>query len=64
MVSEPPGVSFRSCETSAVDSGLLSCSESNGSSVVGEADRVGLSVFEGEGSDDEISEGGCGNLIF
>lgn len=58
MVSEPPSVSLRTSEASAVDARLLSSSDSDRSSVVSVADRVRLSVFESSSGDDEIGQGG------
>lgn len=62
MVTEPPVVGFGACETGAVDAGLLSCAETDDGAVEGVSDRVGLRVFEGEGGDDEVGDGGVGKL--
>lgn len=63
VVSKPPGVGLGSGETRAVDAGLLPGSESNRSSAVGEADRVGLGVLEREGGDDQVGLGGGRDLL-
>lgn len=51
---KPPVVSFFSSETSAMNSGLLACTESDDGTVEGVTDRVGLSVFQSNGRNEQI----------
>jgi hypothetical protein len=62
VVAEPPSVGLGTGEAGAVDAGLLTGSDTDRSSVVSEADRVGLSVLERGGGDDEVAEGVLGEL--
>lgn len=64
VVPEPPVVGFGACEAGAVNAGLLACAETDDGAVEGVGDGVGLGVFEGEGGDDEVGDGGIGELMF
>ncbi|KAF3832821.1 hypothetical protein F7725_026486 [Dissostichus mawsoni] len=50
VVSQPPVISFVPCQTGAVDTGLLPCSNTN--NLV--ADRVGLSVLDSDGGHSQV----------
>ena len=51
-----PVVCFVSSQTSAVNTGLLSSSNTNDLTITGIADRVGLRVLEGNGCHYEVSQ--------
>lgn len=54
MVPKPPVIGLVAGKSGAVDSGLLTGSETDDSSVEGVANRVGLGVLEGNGRDEKI----------
>lgn len=62
VVTEPPVVGLVTGETGAVNSGLLSGSETDDGAVESVADRVGLGVLEREGGDDQVGDGRLGEL--
>lgn len=62
VVAEPPVVGFGAGETGAVDTGLLTCTETDDGAVEGVGDGVRLSVFEGKGGDNEVGDGGVRKL--
>ena len=61
-MTEPPEISLGSGETGAVDTGLLTGTNTNDSATVGIGNTVGLSVLEGEGSNDQVGESLSGEL--
>ena len=54
-LSQMPEVRFVSCQSGAVDPGLLSCAYADGLSVLCIGDRIGLGVFEGDQCDDQVA---------
>lgn len=56
VVTEPPEVGFGSCETGAVNTGLLACTDTDDGSAISVCDTVGLGVFECESGDDEVGQ--------
>eukprot|EP00128_Syssomonas_multiformis_P015058 Colp12_sorted_trinity150504_noHs@9992 len=63
VLAEPPVVSLLPSKACAVDAGLLACTKTNNLAVSGVADRVGLSVLEGNGGNDQVTHGGLGQLL-
>lgn len=60
MEAHPPVVGLVAGEAGAVDAGLLAGAEADDLPVEGVADGIGLGVFEGDGGDGEVAEGGVG----
>lgn len=58
MLPEPPVIGLVTGEAGTVDAGLLACTETDDLSVLGVTDGVGLGVFEGDGCNGEVGDGG------
>lgn len=56
MVTEPPKVGLVACETGAVDTGLLTCADTDDGAAIGVGHTVGLSILECKGGDYEIGQ--------
>jgi hypothetical protein len=61
-VTQPPVVGLVSGQSGAVNSGLLTSTETDDGTVQGVAYRVGLSVLESQGSNGQIGNGLLGEL--
>lgn len=62
MMTEPPQVRFTSRKSSAVDTGLLACSQTDDGAVFRIRDAVGLRVFQRERGHEQIRQGMRGKL--
>lgn len=58
--AHPPVVGLVAGQTSAVDTALLAGTEADDLAVEGVADRVGLSVLQGDGGDGQVTESSLG----
>ena len=58
-----PDICLLSCQPRAMDPGLLSCSHADGLAVRCKADRVGLGIFQGDESNEQISLCLLGNVL-
>ena len=54
MLTQIPDVCLVACQSGAVDSGLLTCADTDGLTVFDVADRVGLGVFECNQADEQV----------
>ena len=54
MLTQEPGVGLAAGQTDAVDPGLLTGTHADGLAIIGEANGVGLGVFQGDQGDDQI----------
>mgnify|MGYP001064455127 CR=1 FL=1 len=55
VLAQPPYIGLVSCEACAVDTALLTCSDTDGLSVLNVAHRVALGVFQGDEAYDEVA---------
>ena len=55
VLTEEPGICFGTCKAGAVDSGLLTCANTDCLSVNCIANGVGLGIFKGDKSNDEVA---------
>ena len=63
VLAEEPGVCLGTCKAGAVDSGLLACAYADCLSVNSIANGVGLGIFKGDKSNDEIADCGFGHIF-
>ncbi len=56
MVTETPQIGLGSCQTRAMDTGLLACANTNDGSPVSICYAVRLCIFQSESGDDEVGE--------
>ena len=63
MLTQKPSICFSTCQTCAVNTGLLSGTYTDGLSVNGIANRVGLRIFESDERDDEITHSTFGEIF-
>ena len=57
MLAQPPDVGLVTCQTGAVDTALLTGTDTDGLSVLHVADRVRLGIFQGDKGDDQVAFG-------
>ena len=60
VLAQKPGVGFGAGKARAVNAGLLTRANADCLTVYGEADRVGLRIFEGDERNDQIADGALG----
>ena len=63
ILAEPPDIGFVTSQARAVDAGLLTGADADGHAVFDVADRVGLSVFQGDEGDHQIALGIGGDIL-
>ena len=55
MLAQPPDVGLVACQTSTVDTALLTSTDANGLSVLDVADTVRLRIFQGDEGDNQVT---------
>ena len=57
MLTQEPGIGLAACQSDAVDSGLLTGTDTDGLTVVSKANRVTLGVLQGDQGNDQVELG-------
>ena len=63
VLTQEPSICLATCQTGAVNTRLLTCADTDGLTVNGITNRVGLRIFEGDERDNEVTYGTLGQIF-